>query len=142
MISRNRLVFSLCLALAASTCLGAPSSAQKSETAAVSAKINELSRAGKYADAVALAQGQLESLEKKYGPSHRDVGAVLNNLAQLYGNQGRDAEAEPMFKRAIAILDKTAGVGSPEIASALNNLAASFSAGSATPKPSRCSNAP
>ncbi|MBN8987992.1 MAG: CHAT domain-containing protein [Rhizobiales bacterium] len=123
---RHRLVFSLVVALLASTCLSAPSSAQKSDTAALTAKINELSRAGKYSDAVALAQSQLESLEKKYGPSHRDVGAVLNNLAQLYGSQGRDAEAEPMFKRAIAILEKTAGADSPDIASALNNLAALY----------------
>ena len=126
MNSRNRLVLSLWLALLASTCLSAPSLAQKSETAAVSAKINELSRAGKYAEAVALAQGQVESLEKKYGPAHRDVGAALNNLAQLYGSQGRDAEAEPLFKRAIAILEKTVGLESPEIAAALNNLAALY----------------
>lgn len=126
MSSRNRLLFSLCLALLASTCLSAPSSAQKGETAALSTKINELGRAGKYAEAVTLAQGQVDSLEKKYGPGHRDVGAALNNLAQLYGSQGRDAEAEPMFKRAIAILEKAAGLDSPEIASALNNLAALY----------------
>ena len=44
------------------------------------------------------AQGQLEALEKKYGPTHRDVAAALNNLAQLYGSQGRDAEAEPLLQ--------------------------------------------
>jgi CHAT domain-containing protein len=123
---RNRLVFSLCLALLAGICVSAPSSAQKSDTAALSAKINELSRAGKYAEAAALAQEQVESLEKKYGPTYRDVGAALNNLAQVYGSQGRDGEAEPLFKRAIAILEKTAGLDSLEIASALNNLAALY----------------
>jgi hypothetical protein len=126
MKSCNRLAFSLCLALLSSTCLSAPSSAQKGETAALSARINELSRAGKYAEAVALAQGQVESLEKKYGPAHRDVGAALNNLAQLYGSQGKEAEAEPLFKRSIAILEKTAGLDSPEFAAALNNLAALY----------------
>ena len=39
-------------------------------------------------------------------PTHRDVAAALNNLAELYGHQGNDAEAEPLLKRAIAILDK------------------------------------
>src|SRR5437879_8075159 len=106
MKSRNRWVFSLCLALLASTWLNAPSSAQKGDTAALSARINELSRAGKYAEAVALSQGQVESLEKKYGPAHRDVGAALNNLAQVYGSQGRDGEAEPLFRRSIAIFEK------------------------------------
>lgn len=126
MKSRRRLIFSVCLVLLSGTCLSAPSWAQKDDTAALSAKINELSRAGKYAEAVALAQGQVESLEKKFGPAHRDVGAALNNLAQLYGNQGRDREAEPLFKRAIAILEKAAGLDSPEIAAALNNLAALY----------------
>ena len=73
MKSRNRLVFTVCLALLSSTWLSRPSLAQKSETAALSAKINELSRAGKYAEAMVLAQGQVESLEKKYGAAHRDV---------------------------------------------------------------------
>jgi CHAT domain-containing protein len=124
MKSRNRLVFSLCLALLSATSLSTPSHAQNA--AAMSARINELSRAGKYAEAVSLAQGQVESLEKKFGASHRDVGAALNNLAQLYGSQGRDAEAEPIFKRSIAILEKTIGTASPEIAAALNNLAALY----------------
>ena len=114
-----------------SACLGAPSLAQKCEAAALSARINELSRAGKYAEAIPLAQRQVESLEKKFGPAHRDVGAALNNLAQLYGDQGSDAEAEPLFKRSIAILEKTAGLDSPEIAAALNNLAALVSAAAA-----------
>jgi tetratricopeptide (TPR) repeat protein len=115
MKSHNRLVFSLCLALLSSTCLSVPSLAQKGDAAALSAKINELSRAGKYSEAVALAQGQAESLEKKFGPAHRDVGAALNNLAQAYGNQGRDGEAEPLFKRSIAILEKTTGLDLPDL---------------------------
>ena len=126
MKSCHRLVFFVCLALLASTCLSAPSLAQKGDVAALSAKINELGRAGKYAEATALAQAQVESLEKKFGPAHRDVGAALNNLAQAYGNQGRDGEAEPLFKRAIAILEKTVGPDSPEIAAVLNNLAALY----------------
>ena len=126
MNSCNRLVFSLCLALLATTSLSAPSVAQKSDTAALSAKINELGRAGKYAEAVALAQGQVESLEKQFGPAHRDVGAALNNLAQLYGSQGRDAEAEPLFRRAITILEKTAGTASPERSADAANPQAPF----------------
>jgi CHAT domain-containing protein/Tfp pilus assembly protein PilF len=126
MKSRHRLIVSLCLALLSGTCLSAPSLAQKGDVAALSAKINELGRAGKYAEATALAQAQVESLEKKFGPAHRDVGAALNNLAQAYGNQGRDGEAEPLLKRSIAILEKTTGLDSPEIAAALNNLAALY----------------
>ncbi len=116
----------MCLALLASVAVSAPSSAQKTDAAALSARIIELGRAGKYAEAVSLAQQQLQSLEKKFGPGHRDVAAALNNLAQLYGSQGRDAEAEPLLKRSIAILEKTAGLDSVEIAPELNNLAALY----------------
>lgn len=73
MIFRSRLVFTLWLAVLSSTCLSASSSAQNGDAAAVSAKINELSRAGKCAGAVALAQAQVESLERKYGPDNRDI---------------------------------------------------------------------
>ncbi len=124
MKSGSHLVVTLWLAIAASSGLTAPSFAQNA--AALSARINELSRAGKYADAIPLAQGQLDSLEKKYGPSHRDVAAALNNLAQLYGSVGRDAEAEPLLKRAIAILDKVSGLDSADAAPELNNLAALY----------------
>ena len=75
--------WALALALGMSAGLSAPSCAQKGEVAATSAKIAELSRAGKYAEAVPLAQGQLESLEKKYGLFNSDVAGALNNLALL-----------------------------------------------------------
>lgn len=114
------------LALLASTCLSAPSLAQKAETSALNTKINELSRAGKYSEALPLARGQLQTLEKKFGPAHRDVAGALNNLAEIHGHQGNDAEAEPLLKRAIAILDKAVGLDSSEAAPELNNLAALY----------------
>jgi hypothetical protein len=77
MKSRHRLIFSVCLVLLSGTCLSTASLAQKGDVAALSAWINELGRAGKYAEAVALAQGQLESLEKRFGPAHREVGRTV-----------------------------------------------------------------
>jgi CHAT domain-containing protein len=126
MKSRRRLIFSMCFALLAGTCLSAPSFAQKGDAAALSIKIRDLGRAGKYAEAVALALQQVESLEKKYGPAHRDFGSALSNLGYAYANQGRDGEAEPLYKRAIAILEKTVGTDSPEVAATLTNLAALY----------------
>src|SRR5260370_3054021 len=126
MKSRNRLAVTVWLALVTGACLGAPASAQKNEMTATSAKIAELSRAGKYSEAIPLAQRQLESLEKTYGPFNRDVAAALNNLALLYGDQGRDTEAEPLYQRSLAIFEKANGLDSPEIASGLNNLAALY----------------
>src|SRR5438445_224030 len=123
MNTRHRVTLLAALALLANTCLSAPSSAQKGETSALSAKINELSRAGKYSEALTLARGQLQTLEKKYGPAHRDVAGVLNNLAEIYGHQGNDVEAEPLLKRALAIREKVLGPDHPDVARSLNNLA-------------------
>jgi tetratricopeptide (TPR) repeat protein len=126
MKSGNRLILAMWLALIASVCIMAPSSAQKSDVTARSAQIAELGRAGKYSEAIPLAQRLLADMEKTYGPVHRDVAASLNNLALLYGNQGRDSEAEPLYKRAIAILEKIYGLDSSEVAPELNNLAALY----------------
>jgi CHAT domain-containing protein/Tfp pilus assembly protein PilF len=126
MKSGNRSALVVGLALVINACLGGPTSAQRSDVVALNAGIAELSRAGKYAEAIPLAQRQLENQEKKYGPVHRDVAAALNNLALLYGSQGRDTEAEPLYQRAIAILEKVGGLDSPEVAPELNNLAALY----------------
>ena len=114
MKSRNRFALSLWLALAASTCLTAPSLAQGAS--ARSAEIAELSKAGKYSEAVPLAQKFLADMEKNHGPVHRDVAAALNNLGMLYGSTGQDAEAEPLYKRALTTFEKAGGLDSVEVA--------------------------
>lgn len=124
MKSGNRWLLMTALALGMSAGLTTPSPA--GEVVATGARIAELSRAGKYAEAIPLAQRQLESLEKKYGPFNSGVAGALNNLALLYADQGRDAEAEPLYKRAIAIMEKVRGLDSAEVATELNNLAALY----------------
>jgi CHAT domain-containing protein/Tfp pilus assembly protein PilF len=126
MKSSNRLAVTLWLALIGGVCLTTSASAQKTDAAARSAEIAELSRAGKYSEAIPLAQRLLADMEKAHGPDHRDVAAALNNLALLYGSQGRDAEAEPLLRRSIALVEKLHGPGSPEAAHQLNNLAALY----------------
>jgi CHAT domain-containing protein/tetratricopeptide (TPR) repeat protein len=120
----HRLILLLGLVLSGNAGVMAPSSA--GEVAATSVRIAELSRAGKYSEALPLAQRQLESLEKTRCPADRDVAGALNNLAQLYGELGRDAEAEPLLKRAIATMEKALGRDSVEVATELNNLAALY----------------
>jgi CHAT domain-containing protein len=57
------------------------------------------------------------------GPDHPDVGLSLNNLAALYNDQGRYADAEPLLKRALAIFERVLGPNYPVVAFSLNNLA-------------------
>ena len=48
---------------------------------------------------------------------------ALNNLAELLQATNRLAEAEPLYRRALAILEKSLGSDHPNVATALNNLA-------------------
>ena len=49
---------------------------------------------------------------------------LMNHLGQLYDAQAQYVEAEPLMKRALAIDEKTLGADHPDVATALNNLAA------------------
>ena len=51
------------------------------------------------------------------------MATSLNNLALLYDDQGRYAEAEPRYKRALAILEKALGPEHPNVATTLENHA-------------------
>ena len=55
-----------------------------------------------------------------------DVATCLTNLALIYLIQGRDAAAEPLFRRALVIYEETLGVNHILVAKGLNNLARSF----------------
>jgi hypothetical protein len=46
----------------------------------------------------------------------------LNNLAALFEAQGKYAEAEPLYRRAIAICEKTLGPEHPDTKTARENL--------------------
>ena len=71
----------------------------------------------------ATTSGRWRSDEKALGPDHPDVATALNGLAGLYRLQGRYAEAEPLYKRALAIREKALGPDHPDVAASLNNLA-------------------
>ena len=59
---------------------------------------------------------------EKSQPNSRDFAGALNNLAQLHGEVGRDGEAEPMYKHAIAIMERARGPSHPDVGKLLNNL--------------------
>ena len=47
----------------------------------------------------------------------------LNNLAWLYDTQGKYAEAQPLYNRALAIGEKALGPEHPHVAVSLENYA-------------------
>ncbi len=76
-----------------------------------------------YKEAEPLYQSSLEIRERALGKGHPDVAASLNNLTELYYNQGKYAEAEPLYQRSLEIRERALGKGHPDVAASLNNLA-------------------
>ncbi len=60
------------------------------------------------------------------GREHPDLATDLNSLALLYHAQGHYAEAEPLYKRALAIQEKALGPDHSSVAISLENYAALF----------------
>ena len=68
-------------------------------------------------------------MRRRLAQSTLPVAVALNNLAAIYRAQGRNAEAEPLYKRALAISEKTLGAEHPKIAVLLGNLSGALSGG-------------
>jgi tetratricopeptide (TPR) repeat protein len=61
------------------------------------------------------------------GTDHLDTAASLHALADLYQQQGKYAEAEPLYRRALSIYEQQVGNDHPNLATSLNNLALFYS---------------
>jgi tetratricopeptide (TPR) repeat protein len=87
-----------------------------------------LAERAEYGQAEPLYRRALAVREKLEGPEHPKTAQILNNLADLYRKQRRDAEAEPLQQRSLAIWEKTMGPNHPDTANSLNNLASLYDA--------------
>ena len=61
--------------------------------------------------------------EKALGPEHPDTADGLNNLANVYLDQGKYAQAEPLLKRMLAIAEKALGPQHSHVAAVLKDYA-------------------
>ena len=66
-------------------------------------------QAGNYKEAISYLEKALKQAEKEFGKNHENYATSCNNLAELYREQGRYAEAEPLYKEAKEILGKVHG---------------------------------
>ncbi len=76
---------------------------------------------GNYAEAVKQTKAAL-SLAEAFAPDDPRLATTLNNLGEFYRAQGKYTEAEPLYKRALAIYEKALGPEHPHVAVSLNNL--------------------
>jgi tetratricopeptide (TPR) repeat protein len=62
------------------------------------------------------------------GSDHPDIAESQNNLAAVYVDQGRYADAEPLLQQSLAIREKALGSDHPDVAQSQNNLAGLYHA--------------
>jgi tetratricopeptide (TPR) repeat protein len=65
-------------------------------------------------------EGMLGQLKITDSPQ---LANALGRIANLYADQGRSAEAEPLYLRALAISEEQLGTNHPDTATSINNLA-------------------
>ncbi|KAK5188298.1 hypothetical protein LTR99_011135 [Exophiala xenobiotica] len=64
----------------------------------------------------------LQGYEGALGPNHTSTLDTVNNLGNLYKNQGKLDESEQMYQRALAGFDKALGVDHTSTLNTVNNL--------------------
>jgi tetratricopeptide (TPR) repeat protein len=61
--------------------------------------------------------------ERQFGPENHWVAYTLNDLANLYTEQGKYAEAEPLYQQALRILEQQLGLENPDAAETIHSFA-------------------
>jgi CHAT domain-containing protein/Tfp pilus assembly protein PilF len=93
------------------------------ELEALNNRILALRDAGKYAEALPLAEQYLEATKQRHGEEHESHATALNNLGVLLDEGfGRFDEAEKLKRRALSIDEKLLGPDHAKVARGLNNL--------------------
>src|SRR5260370_12743204 len=99
-----------------------PAHSQKPDWGKLTADAKAASQRGNYPEAARLYKQALETQETTLGPDRPEVATSLNNLAVVYQNESMDAEAEPLYRRSLAIWQKYPRA-STHVATSLVNLA-------------------
>ena len=64
---------------------------------------------------------------KKWSGFYPNIATILNSLANVYLEEAKYEQAEPLLKRALAIQEKVLGHEHPDTANSLNHLAILYS---------------
>jgi len=93
---------------------------------ALDAKVSELRRAGKYVDALPLAERYAAESKARFGEASAEHATALDSLAETYFAQSRFDEAEPIYLRVLAIREKVLGPHHDDVLSTLAMLASVY----------------
>jgi tetratricopeptide (TPR) repeat protein len=82
--------------------------------------VKQLIEQGRYQEAIPIAERAVEVAKRVRGPEHPETAEALSNLGLVFEKIGDDAKAEPLYKEALRILEKTPE--HPRTARSLNKL--------------------
>jgi len=116
-------IIALLCAFAAAAQGPTPPTGGQAEAARLNSEVVRLYGAGKYAEALPLAARVFELRENELGPSHRQVGEALVNLAAVERRLGKSAEARKHYERAAAIFEKGGDEAARSLITAVDGLA-------------------
>jgi len=85
-------------------------------------RVSDLLQQGRYTDAFPVAQEAVAVAKKSLRPDDTDLAKSLNNMAEVYRAQGRYADAERLFKKALTMRETTRP-DDADLARLLNNMA-------------------
>ena len=96
---------------------------QQDDLGQLNRQISELYKAGKYAEAIPVAEHYVETARKEYGEEHDAFATSIAWLGMLYQAQRRFDEAEPLLTRSLAVREKALGPNHLDVAASLDSLA-------------------
>src|SRR6516225_898557 len=82
---------------------------QATELEHLTREFTELQRAGRYSQAIPVAERILSIHESRSDADQSSIAVWLNNIGELYRKQGRFSDAEPPLQRALTVRERTLG---------------------------------
>jgi tetratricopeptide (TPR) repeat protein len=113
-----RLTLFFSLFIAATTSVRSQST---NDLEALNKEVLQLTQQGKHGEAIPVALRALAVAERQFAPDDPQLIMWIERLANLYVFQGQYDQAEPLFKRALAVTEKVRG-GSSSAAAELSRL--------------------
>lgn len=100
-----------------------PSAPQIAEEARLDASLVELFKLRKFNEALSVGTQLLDLRQKMFGAEDPAIATSLSNLGEIYLAKKDDGKADPLYRRAVAILQKKPGTNPTLLSAGLTKLA-------------------
>jgi tetratricopeptide (TPR) repeat protein len=119
---RAAFVFRSLLVFLLAACVVWPVSAQEEHWETLNTRVKNLYTRENYAEALPIAEENMQAAEEAWGPNDYRVAFSLQDLAALRSAQNDFPAAEPLARRALKILESATPPDPRKVANALNTL--------------------